>query len=441
MECPRCAAHLPEVAHFCHSCGQDVIAPDVARRKSFAVKPDEPVASFALVSTIMPRGAGERPQTYRIALTIALTAALIAAIFGALPIAVLIAAFAVPIVYIVYLYDVNLWEDQPVPVTALAFVLTGALAAGFLLLLKNFGLLAPPQPAAEVGGIVLGGPSLSGFLIAALLVPIVGEIIRQIGPVVLASRPEFDDLMDGLTFGIISGVAYSTADTLVRHWSTLTGGFVAVNDPGAWASLIFLEGFLKPLVIGTATGIACAEYSGLGEGYDGFTGRYVRGLLEAIVANIAYSGGIYLIGHLGNPTLRVMLQVLWALLILAVLIIRVRNVLHHGLMEAALEASAREGVGAQPGVGSGRLEFCPSCEMPLIDGSAFCTACGTAVRVRAKAHKGELAGVAAPSSPAAPTALAAPAATEAPPAQPDQPPTAGGDPNGRDSFFDSEEGR
>ena len=45
-----------------------------------------------------------------------------AAIFGALPIAVLVAAFAVPIVYIVYLYDVNLWEDEPVLVTGLAFV-------------------------------------------------------------------------------------------------------------------------------------------------------------------------------------------------------------------------------------------------------------------------------------------------------------------------------
>lgn len=446
MECPRCGAHLPEVAHFCHSCGHDLRAPDVARRKSFAVKPDEPVASFALVSTIMPRGAGERPQTYRLALTIALTAALIAAIFGALPIAVLIAAFAVPIVYIVYLYDVNLWEDQPIPVTALAFVLTGALAAAFLLILKYFGLLAPPMPAIQLpGGVSVGGPTLGGFLVAALLVPIVGEIIRQIGPVMLASRPQFDDLMDGLTFGIISGVAYSTADTLVRHWSSLTGGFVGANDPGAWASLIFLEGFVKPLVIGTATGIACAEFSGLGSGYDGFTGRYVRGLLEAIVANVAYSGGIYLLGHLNNPTLRVMLQLAWALLILAVLIIRVRNVLHHGLMEAALEASARQGVGAQTGVGADELEFCPSCEMPLIAGSAFCTACGTAVRTRTKAHRGEgqLAAVGGTTPQARSDAAEQPAgpqqggaADTPPPGPPGKP-----GPDARDSFYDSEEGR
>ena len=114
MECPRCRAQLPVVAHFCHVCGQDQRSADTGRRKSFAAKPDEAVASFALISTIMPRNAGQRPQTYRIALTIALLVALIAAIFGAMSIAVLVAAFAIPIVYIVYIYDVNLWEDEPV---------------------------------------------------------------------------------------------------------------------------------------------------------------------------------------------------------------------------------------------------------------------------------------------------------------------------------------
>lgn len=456
MECPRCGASLPDVAHFCHSCGQDMRTPDVARRKSFAVKPDEPVASFALVSTIMPRGAGDHPQTYRLALTIALTAALVAAIFGALPIAVLIAAFAVPIVYIVYMYDVNQWEDQPIPVTALAFVLTGVLAAGFLGLLKFFGGLTPPVPVTDLNGISVGGPTLSGILIAALLVPIVGELIRQIGPVVLASRPAFDDLMDGLTFGIISGVAFSTADTLVRHWSTLTGGFVGANDPGAWASLIFLEGFVKPLVIGTASGIACAEFSGLGKGYDGFTGRYVRGLIEAIVANIAYAGGIYLLAQIGNPTLRVMLQLGWALLVLAVLIIRVRNVLHHGLMEAALEASARQGVGSDAGVGMGDgLEFCGTCEMPLLADSSFCTACGTAVRVRAKTGRPLV--TAGTVGAAGVTGAAGAAGSEAAAGTPDQnvpvaptdpaaaPTDAGGpgdvQPDPRDVFFDEEEGR
>lgn len=165
-------------------------------------------------------------------------ATLAAAIFGgALPIAILLAAFSMPLVYIVYVYDVNQWEDEPIPVTILAFLLTGVLAAGFLLLVRR---LFPPEQAL-VGLTDAGPPTVTGILIWALLVPVVGEVIRQIGPLILASRPQFDDLMDGLTFGVISGVAFASADTLVRYWDLLTAGNVGQLDPGVWAPLIFLE--------------------------------------------------------------------------------------------------------------------------------------------------------------------------------------------------------
>jgi hypothetical protein len=390
LECPRCRADLPEVAHFCHICGQDQRSSDLARRKSFAAKPDEPVASFALISSIMPRGVGQRPQTYRIALTIALVVALIAAIFGAMPIAVLVAAFAIPIVYIVYIYDVNLWEDEPIPVTGLAFALTGVLAIGFTIL---WTWLRGPVPYGTITfeGSLSRSPEVGPFLVVALVVPIVGEAIRQVGPIMLASRPEFDDLMDGLTFGVISGVSYACFDTLVRHWDLLTGGLQA-QDPGLWVSLIFLEGFVKPLIFGTATGIACAEFSGLGRGYDGFTPRYYRGLAEAVLANIAYQAGTYLFAFVGSATLGVILSITWGLVILGILILRIRNVLHLGLMEAALERSARAGeIGAE-----GELQFCAQCELPLLPHAAFCNACGTAVRVQAKAHRSPVGAHAGP---------------------------------------------
>lgn len=392
MECPRCRTELPEVAHFCHVCGQDLRSGDLARRKSFAAKPDEPVASFALISSIMPRGSGQGPQTYRIALTIALVVALIAAIFGAMPIAVLVAAFAIPIVYIVYIYDVNLWEDEPIPVTGFAFALTGVLAVAFTAL-WTFLRGTPPYATGSLEDGLSAAPSLGTFLLVAVLVPIVGEAIRQVGPVILASRPEFDDLMDGLTFGVVSGVAYACFDTIVRHWALLTGGLQEA-DPGLWVSLIFLEGFVKPLIFGTATGIACAEFSGLGRGYDGFTPRYFRGVGEAILASIAYQAGTYLFSFVGDATLAVLLSIGWGLIILGILILRIRNVLHVGLMEAALERSARDGrVGS-----SGELEFCARCEMPLLEHAAFCNACGTAVRVQPKQSRAKVPAMAGPAA-------------------------------------------
>ena len=366
---------------FCHVCGQELAAGQ-ADRQSFAVKPDESVRSFRLVSTIMPTGAAERPKTYQIAFLIALVVAIGAALLGWTPVALMVAAFAIPIVYIVYLYDVNLWEDAPVPVTGLAFGLTGALAAVFTWFWR--GLESPLIGASADGG----GPqaTLTGILVMVVLVPVVGELIRQIGPVILASRPQFDDLMDGLTFGIISGVAYSTADTLVRHWALVEGGFNAPGDGwSTWTSLLLLEGFVKPLVIGSATGIACAEFAGLGRGYDGLTKRYAVAVGEAIMWNVLYFGGTYLLGLVGSGWLSVLLSLAWGLLLLGGLLLRVRTVLQTGLLEAALENAAR--FHADAGVGpDGDLQFCPACEMPLLFSAAFCGACGAALSASAAGH-------------------------------------------------------
>ncbi|WP_188896981.1 PrsW family intramembrane metalloprotease [Microlunatus endophyticus] len=415
MSCQRCGAQTPEVAHFCQVCGLDLRSEDLRRAKSFAVKPDEPVASFNLISTIMPRGAGQRPQTYRIALGIGMAVALVAAIFGALPVAILVAAFTIPVVYIVYLYDVNLWEDEPVVVTVAAFLLTGVLALAFTVGWMQLRPTVAQTPA--IGGGTGIGPSVSGFLLVAIAVPIIGQILTQIGPVYLASRPKFDDLMDGLTFGVISGVAYSTFDTLVRHSGALFGGLGSHQDPATWVVLIFLEGLVKPLIMGTAAGIAGAEFSGLGRGYDGFTLRYLRGFAEAVLANIAYAAGSYLFSFLSGSK-GTLLTLLWGLLILGVLILRVRNVLHTGLMEAALEAAAR----SDDSIGeSGELEFCAACEMPLVAGAAFCNNCGTAVRTSPRTQPvGAATGPADPHPPALPAAPPEPHPSSIPTADRDE---------------------
>jgi hypothetical protein len=285
------------------------------------------------------------------------------------------------VVYLVYLYDVNLWEDSPLPVTGLAFALTAALGGVFTWLWQGWIPFSVALRDSESGA-VLGGPNPVTFLLFALLVPVVGELIRQLGPVLLASRPAFDDLMDGVTFGIASGVAYAALDTVIRNWALLTGGMVE-PEPGTWASLILLEGFVKPLVMGTATGLAVAEFSGLGKGYDGFTPRYVGGVGLAVGATVAYAAGVYLLGFVGTPNLAVVLKLVWGVIVLGLLILRLRNVLHTALLEGALETAARSSELGGEGAAT-EVDFCPQCEMPLIEQAAFCSACGASTRARPK---------------------------------------------------------
>jgi RsiW-degrading membrane proteinase PrsW (M82 family) len=403
VECPRCSSDVPEVSHFCHHCGNDVRSGDAERRKAYAAKPDEPVASFRLVSTIMPQGSGQQPATYRIALGIALAVAVVAAIFGALPIAVMVAAFAIPIVYILYLYDVNLWEDEPVPVVAAAFVVTGVLAAVFSWLWSDvIGLSLLP------GADGWGGPTLRGVLVLALLVPVGGELIRQLGPLYLASRPKYDDLMDGLTFGIVAGVGYAAFETIVLNWSLITDGFQGPGESSAtWVLVLVLHGFVKPLIYGSVTGLAVAEFSGLGDKYDGFTPRWIVGTVQAIVVVALYQVGVYLLGFIDGrgSMIGALLGAVWGVLLLGALVIRVRSVLHKGLLEAALESAARGGSAHA----SGDLAFCSRCEMPLLPHSDFCSNCGSSVRAVPKRSRALVAPNAPETSVAEETAPEAPA--------------------------------
>jgi len=144
------------------------------------------------------------------------------------------------------------------------------------------------------------------------------------------------------------------------------------------------------------------------------------------------------------------LSILWGLIILAILILRVRNVLHAGLMEAALERSARAGV---PGP-TAELQFCAQCEMPLLEHAAFCNACGTAVRVQPKASRPKVGAVLTTARadesivpgfdtpvsgehPAPPTGQANPSATQGTTADDN---ISEAD-EARDRFYDEEEGR
>jgi hypothetical protein len=125
-------------------------------------------------------------------------------------------------------------------------------------------------------------------------------------------------------------------------------------------------------------------------------------------------------------------------------------VLHAGLMEAALERSARDS-GTGP---TAALQYCAQCEMPLAEHAAFCNACGTAARVQPKPSRpmvGAVLRTAGPEESIVP-GFDTPVAGEEPPPGTKPPARAasdettaddesGGSTDPRDRFYDEEEGR
>ena len=87
------------------------------------------------VTTLLPLASGRGVRAYEIALVVAVVIPVVAAAVGWVPFALVAAAAAVPVVFTIYLYDVNEWEDEPIPVvvaTLGAGAALGALAALFV---------------------------------------------------------------------------------------------------------------------------------------------------------------------------------------------------------------------------------------------------------------------------------------------------------------------
>jgi hypothetical protein len=373
MDCVRCGGVNPDVARYCYRCGTDPRRGERANT-DYVVQPGEHLRQLAVVSTLMPHANREVADEFRWALAIGSVITLGFALTGLMAGAVVAAAVLVPVAYLVYIYDVNLWEDAPVPVVLGLFAFTGVVAAIVSWLFFK-GPLADTYTATSLTRGGLGGISLTGLLIFAVVLPIIAEAIKQAAPAWLAAKPKFDDQIDGLTFGIASGTAYAAAETLVAFSGVFTSGQVRVTAGlGSWLVVILNLMIVKSIVYGSATGLAMAAYSGLGEGYDGFTPRWVRAAGIAVGANVAYWLGVRLLAYapFGDA-----LALLWGIVIAAALILRIRAVLQASLLEAALEAAQND---RRPAAAVTDGGWCPECEMPLLPDALFCVACGESVR-------------------------------------------------------------
>lgn len=381
MPCPTCSTASPEVALYCYRCGTPLRGGASTRTGSYAVQSSEGVNQFALISTIMPHSNRETADSYRWAMIISAVLIIAATGLGLLPIAVAAAAFLIPVAYLVYIYDVNMWEDAPVPVVAGLFVGTGILAV--LISLFFFRWVFEDQFNSLAAGSRVGIDALSipALLIFAVLLPVVAEVAKNLGGILLASRPQFDDMVDGLTFGIATGTAYAAFETIVLYSSVFTSpDFRTTDGLASWAVVVVNLMVVKSLIYGTATGIAVAAFSGKGDKYDGFTPSYFMAFGLAVAANVGYWLGVRLLSYVPFGQA---LGLLWGFVILAVLVIRIRTTMQAALLEAAVQDAVR-----QDGVTSKRAtaveSFCPECENQLLAGSNFCLVCGTSVRTTSR---------------------------------------------------------
>jgi len=140
----------------------------------------------------------------------------------------LLALYVLPVGLLIYVLD--LYEREPVSLMVGAF-LWGAVAATTLAAYANEGW-----------GLVvarLGGPEFASRWTAVLTAPLVEEVLKLSGVVLLAliATDEFDDVLDGLVYGALCGLGFAVVED-VFYFVSVFGGTPTGVLAGFWVRVL-----------------------------------------------------------------------------------------------------------------------------------------------------------------------------------------------------------
>jgi RsiW-degrading membrane proteinase PrsW (M82 family) len=268
------------------------------------------------------------------------------------------AVFVVPLLYLMYLYEVEIYESEPWIVIG-ATMATGVVL-GFLFTYVTGSMLAP---------LLATGDTDTAFVLTGITIPIVGQALMLLGPLALyVLRPRFREPLDGLTFGAASALGFSLASSLTAFWPLITGPLVATGEPIDWAIRLTRAGLLVSVINASTTGLIAAAL--WVHRYD--RRRVSRDWQSGILAAVVVGFGVQIaLGLLESAIQDLTIEVVVVAIAAVGLLLYVRLVIHQALLVEGAEHEI------------GPDSACPECHR-IVPTMAFCPACGAA---RAAASK------------------------------------------------------
>ena len=324
MQCDHCAQDVPDGV-FCTRCGAHQGTTQESgnaktREHRYAAHPGEHVAQPSVISTLFPHLGHNKVHEFRWALTAGLAGVLVLYLAGLITAAILVAAFLVPVLYLIYLYEAQVYRDEPA--TVLGFTLGGGIVVGIVVTILGRAIYNP----FDYNHNPLGSASISigALLIVGLLMPVVQEVLKAVPAYFLPNHAEFPETVDGLVFGVAAGLGFSLAEGLIGFSSALTS--LAHVAPGNWIYDLTTLAVFQPLMQGSATGMVVATIWRYRRGRLG--GREIGAVVMAVVAHIAFSAGTLLLKDAAVNPLAILI---WQAVVVGALLIYIRYLLHHAL--------------------------------------------------------------------------------------------------------------
>ncbi len=359
MICDDCGLETAE-APFCVRCGHrqhEALVSGAKRR--YSAGPDETALSVHVITTLFPQLPRDDLAAFRLILLLGVGAVLTLGVLGLYPVAVIAAAALVPLVMVTYLYDVDLYEDEPLRVYALTLAWGVAAGAAVGLLLRAFVELDP-----------LGsGPDATFILLRGVAVPLISVALMLVGPLILLPYRRFNDVLDGAAFGATSAVAFVGAQVIAQSIDLFGAGLRPGGDSLLWIARLLTHGVALPLVAAGAVGAMCGA----------FWLRYrapVRdrsrlGVLGTPLVALLAGAALYVAAVLALLLLREIPALLVVGVLAAAALVWLRMVVHLGLLQESLEIPIGDPI------------VCSNCHHTTLT-HTFCGNCGVALRALPK---------------------------------------------------------
>jgi hypothetical protein len=365
IRCNQCGNEVPRL-EYCIRCG-DPLSDEYSvesrreRRSRFAAAPDESARTVALISTLFPQLPRVEMRAFRFALICGVAIVVGLALLGFFPVALVASAVLVPLLMVLYLWIVDIYEDEPLTIIG-ATMAWGALT-GVL-----FGLALQ----ALSSGSSFGAQGLGSTLIAGIVVPLVGGALMLAGPLLLLPMRRFNDVLDGATFGASSAVAFSGAHVIVQSIGVLGSGLRPVGDTLPWAVQVVSLGVLQPVIAGGVIGAVTAAFWLRYRAP--VTDRSKLGAVGVPAAALAVGVAILVAAGLAKSTLPLIPATAVLAVLASLALLWLRRALHLGLLQESREIEITRSVG------------CPNCGRPTPE-HTFCGNCGISLRALPKERR------------------------------------------------------
>lgn len=375
MECSVCRTDVP-AGDFCGLCGWYLTpkpgdGPSWLRIRTYGAAPKEHLLLPKLSSSLFPHLPDRSRTPFRVVLGLVLLGLVVFATLRMPAALITVAALGLPLLFLLYLHEVDAYRDLPSGTLFLTAALSIGLGVGWVLLTGAM--------VARSYGVPLGA-GIAGSRIAkeGLGVPVGGLVLMLLPTVVvrLLRTPRRESL-DGFMIGTLAALTFTAACTLTRLAPQFSTGMIARARPVS--SLVIeagIRGIAVPLTaaaVGGLIGVALwfSRPPSKAHQHPGVVRAALAFFAAAVVAVYSALG---LVDVAGMPQI-LQLGVHLAVAVVAILLLRI------GLHLALLHEDHDEILSDEP-------LLCSHCDHVVPD-MAFCPACGVATRASSRTSRKE----------------------------------------------------